>query len=155
MKIFTKILSFVFVIAIAITSIVKAELTPAELVLWYTVNDVVYAGGPSVLAGTDGGLLRSGNHGISFYTTDIHIRVVCLDYDATSNIVYIGTVQGLYYGPPNASSFTKATGLGNNVVKDIAVVGEGIVSGKNRIIISYGGVVAYKSDDNGLSWSLL
>jgi len=87
-------------------------------------------------------------------TTDIHITVSCLDYDANSNIVYIGTAVGLYYGPPNASSFTKATALGYDAITDIAVVGEGSISGKKRVLaISL--YTTYKSDDNGLTWSPL
>jgi hypothetical protein len=154
MKKFTKFFNFVFAIVITITSIVKADLTPTQLLNWNDIRDVVYAGGPSVLAGTYGGLLRSGNNGISFSTTDINIRVICLDYDANSNIVYIGTAEGLYYGAPNSSSFTKATYFGNSWIFGLGVVGEGSIIGKKRVLVS-DGFTTYKSDDNGLTWSPL
>jgi len=106
-----------------------AQLDPVSLDDYYVVNCILPTTGNTIYAGTDGGVLRSIDNGVNYYTIGLEgIRIVDMAMGAIVNgIRSIFAVSGsVYKSTDNGSTWTTVlTGTGSNYAIKIDVVEDG------------------------------
>ena len=92
----------------------------------FTSRSILY-NAPDIFLGTDYGLSRSGDNGITFQNlpidTNVKLKVNRLTYDSTAGNIYVATSNGLYSTLDNGITFQKiplATTELSNIVHDIS-----------------------------------
>ncbi len=143
-----KRLTFLLVLSILCSTILTAQWVPANGIGSDFVSTFAVSG-DNIFAGTDAGVIRSTNNGISWTEVSAGLTNTDIRSFAVSNTnLFAGTAGGgVFRSTDNGTSWTAAsTGLTNTEIRSLAVLDTNLFTGT-------AGGGAFRSSDNGTSWT--